>query len=120
MLVKNAKAVKESPIATAPVNTATVSESVPVAGDAGSTGSDDASTATADGAFDGRELCKKTQEELLILAGMAGIDVNAPDFQPTRPNLIKALKAKALAVEQGVKAPVVTAEVVVQPPVVTQ
>ena len=120
VLVKNAKAVKESPIATAPVNTATVSESVPVAGDAGSTGSDDASTATADGAFDGRELCKKTQEELLILAGMAGIDVNAPDFQPTRPNLIKALKAKALAVEQGVKAPVVTAEVVVQPPVVTQ
>ncbi len=114
VLVKNAEAVKSSPMAQAPANTATVQEAAPAVAEAGSTGADDETApATADAAFDGRELCKKTQEELLILAGMAGIDTSAPDFQPTRPNLIKALKAKAQAAEAGAAAPAQAAAVVV-------
>lgn len=107
ILLKNHAVVKDSPITKAPAATATVTENVEVPPAPGPSGTDDEKpTVSVAGAFDGRELCKKNQEELLILAGMAGVDVNAEGFAPTRPNLIKAIMAKAAAAEAGTGAPV--------------
>lgn len=92
ILVKNHAAVKASPMSTAPANTKTL-DVPPVGkseGDMGDSGNVSAATA-----FDGRELTKKTQAELLIVATAVGVDVNAEGFAPTRPNLIKAIMAKA-------------------------
>ena len=105
ILLKNCKAVKESPIATAPENKATVAEGpadvpagLPVVKEA---------AATADGAFDGTSLSAKKQPELLIIAATLGIDVNAEGFAPTRGNLIKAIMERAAAAEAGATAPAV-------------
>lgn len=97
ILLKNHKAVKESPVATAPENKATVAEA-PVEAPA-VPGEAKESPATADGAFDGTALSSKKQPELLIIAATLGIDVNAEGFAPTRPNLIKAIMARAEAAE---------------------
>ena len=106
ILVKNHKAVKESPVATAPANTATVDEDkTPPPPAPGSTADEVDGKGTADAAFDGRELTKKTQADLLILAGTIGIDVNAEGFTPTRGALIKAIMEKAKAAEGGENTP---------------
>lgn len=95
ILLKNQKAVKESPVSTAPENKATVAE-VPAEPAERKEGA-----ATADGAFDGASLSSKKQSELLIIATTVGVDVNAEGFAPTRGNLIKAIMARAAAAEAG-------------------
>ena len=106
VLVKNHAAVKESPVASAPENTATLDvTSAPQQAPAEEEAEASDEPADADGAFDGRTLCSKTVPELIILAGTIGIDVNAPGFVPTRGNLIKAIRAKAAAAEAGTAAP---------------
>ena len=95
ILLKNQKAVKESPVSTAPENKAIVAE-VPAEPAETKEGA-----ATADGAFDGASLSSKKQSELLIIATTVGVDVNAEGFAPTRGNLIKAIMARAAAAEAG-------------------
>ena len=107
ILVKNHKAVKESPVATAPANTATLPEdTTPPPPAPGSTADENDGKATADAAFDGRELCAKKTEELSILAATIGCpEMKDPAFAPTRGNLIKAIMAKAKAAEGDEKTP---------------
>lgn len=106
VLLKNYKAIKESVVAKAPAVTVKLPDEPPEGAKKDlPPGGEPEGAATADAAFDGRELCKKTNDELLILAGMVGVDVNAPDFAPTRGNMIKAIMAKAEAAEAGKKAP---------------
>ena len=72
----------------------------------GSTADENDGKATADAAFDGRELCAKKTEELSILAATIGCpEMKDPAFAPTRGNLIKAIMAKAKAAEGDEKAP---------------
>lgn len=99
ILVKNHKAVKESPVATAPANTKTVGEGEGEKPLVTPDGKEDEGRADANGAFDGRALSAKTNAELLILAGTVGVDVNAEGYAPTRGNLIKSIMAKAAAAE---------------------
>lgn len=95
ILLKNQKAVKESPVSTAPENKATVAEAPAEPAETKE------GAATADGAFDGASLSSKKQSELLIIATTVGVDVNAEGFAPTRGNLIKAIMARAAAAEAG-------------------
>lgn len=95
ILLKNQKAVKESPVSTAPENKATVAEAPAEPAEMKE------GAATADGAFDGASLSSKKQPELLIIATTVGVDVNAEGFAPTRGNLIKAIMARAAAAEAG-------------------
>ncbi len=100
VLLKNHTIVKDSPLTTAPNNTKTLPEGPEAPHDDEGAGlGANRPVVTEAGAFDGRELCKKTQEELLILAASVGIDATADDFVPTRPNLIKAICEKAKAAE---------------------
>jgi len=93
ILVKNYKAVKDSPVAKAPENVAKVAEVSDLPAVPGA--ANEEAPATADGAFDGTALSSKRQPELLIIAATVGVDVNAEGFAPTRPNLIKAIMARA-------------------------
>jgi hypothetical protein len=102
ILLKNHKAVKESPVATAPANTTTLPESALKTEGDPTVGAEE-EAADANGAFDGSELCSKKVPELLVIASTVGIDVNAEGFVPTRGNLIKAIMAKAKAAEEGAK-----------------
>ena len=95
ILVKNNKAVKNSPVSNAPDNTAKVEE--PEAEEV----NNDNEIINAESAFDGRELSSKKHGELMILAGSIGIDVNAEGFTPTRGALIKAILAKAKEAEKA-------------------
>ena len=105
ILLKNYTAVKESVTVTAPDNKETVTEdTTPPPPPPGSREDEADGKGTADAAFDGRELTKKTQADLLILATTVGIDVNAEGFAPTRSALIKAIMAKAKAAEGGTPA----------------
>lgn len=101
ILLKNHAVVKDNPITKAPAATATVTEEKEaLTSDAG--GDDGADgPATADAAFDKRTLWRKTQADLLILAGTVGIDVNAEGFAPTQKNLIAAILERAEAAEAG-------------------
>jgi len=102
ILLKNHAAIKDSPIAKAPLATATVKEEDKTPLPPGPNGvTTDEPPATADGAFDKRELWKKKQSDLLILASTIGIDVTAEGFAPTQKNLIEAILARAARAETG-------------------
>ena len=103
ILLKNHAAVKDSPIAKAPAATAQVKEEVTAPLPPGPSGVEtDEAPATADGAFDGKSLCEKKQDELLILASTVKCpELDDPNFAPTPQNLIKAIMAKAAAAEAG-------------------
>lgn len=102
ILLKNHKAVKESPVTTAPENKSKLDEGKP---DGKEESEKEEGAATADGAFDGTALSSKKQPELLIIAATVGVDVNAEGFAPTRANLIKAIMARAEKAEGAAAQP---------------
>lgn len=100
ILLKNYRAVKDSPVSTAPKNAATVKETVVGEHVEEGIGLGKEEASTTDSAFDGKELCSKKQAALLIIANNINCpELSDPDFAPTRPNLIKAIRAKADAAE---------------------
>ena len=103
ILLKNHKAVKESPVGNAPDNTEKLEAKVEEAPKEEGAGlSVEKAAVDANGAFDGRSMNSKTADELLIIATNINCpELKDPEFAPTRPNLMKAIKAKALAAEAG-------------------
>jgi hypothetical protein len=106
ILVKKNKAVQESIQAKAPVNTKTLE-----AGDVENADNDEKepevdekAAVDVNGAFDGRNMNKKNTAELLIIATNIGVDMSDPEFAPTRPNLMKAIKKHAKAAEVAAEA----------------
>lgn len=106
ILVKNYKAVQESAITTAPDNTNELEgEEKGEAEEEGIGLNKEDPPADVNVAFDGRALnTKKVPELLMIATSIDCPELKDPDFAPTRPNLMKAIKAKATAAEDGVKA----------------
>lgn len=102
LLVKEHNAVKDSPITSAP----DIKEEIPEVPqedhpDEGvGLNLEDSEPISATGAFDGKDLNKKKQPELLVIASTIGIDVNAEDFNPTRNNLLKAINDKVREAEE--------------------
>lgn len=95
ILVKKHDAVKVSPVAQAPANVVTLEPQAPPAAGADAPGGGE--PGTADSAFSKGDLWKKSQGDLLILAGTLGIDTANPEFSPTRKNLVDAILARAAA-----------------------
>lgn len=98
VLVKNVRTVKDSPVATAPVNDARLEPAVEQK-PAESPEAGEPQRATADSAFAKGDLWKKSQADLMIIAGTLGIDTASESFQPTRRNLVEAILARAQAAE---------------------
>ena len=108
VLVKNHAAVKQSPQVQAPANT----EQVPAPEEKKNEGVPDGEDkSSVDSAFSKADLWKKSQADLLILAGTVGIDTTAEGFEPTRKGLIDAILARAAAAEgKKAEAPATPAE----------
>lgn len=112
VLVQDHKAIEDSPVRTAPDNTAVVTETISTDNPIKETGVGIEATAKdtedaiddIEAIFDGGDLKNKTVVELTVLAKSMGIDISDKKFKASRANLTRLITEKAKAAEHKAEA----------------